>query len=214
MVINFTFAFLLRGLPFDTLDLDDIPLDSAPELALFRFQEFLDFVMDEADFQKIELLIKEMHGIDRQREFGSELQLRGLLLQLLGLVSHRYQAELNELVTNKAERRVHHSSIQRVLRHIRTNIADPDLNLTDTAAAACLSPGYLSNLLNKTLGKSFSELVLGRRMRMACSRLLNSTESIAEIARECGYTDNAYFSRRFRQQLGIPPGQYRREKTK
>mgnify|MGYP003364983095 CR=1 FL=1 len=211
MVINFSSGFLLRHLPYDALDLDDVPLDIAPELALFRFQEFIDFQLDNQDFAQVKALLAQMHQVDRQREFGVELQLRGLLLQLFGLVCQRYQQPLSEMVANRAEKRGQQAALQRTLRYIRKHLASPDLNLTDTAAATFLSPNYLSHLLRKSVGKSFSELVLERRMRLACTRLLNTGDSIASVARSCGYTDDAYFSRRFRQTYGMPPGQYRRE---
>lgn len=210
MVVNFTYCFLLRNLPSDALDLDDIPLDAAPELALFRFQEFMDFHMDQSDFVRIMHFLDEMHRVDRERGFGAELQLRGLLLQMLGLVCHRYRTTLSEMVNSRAERRGQKASLQRVLRYIRKNLANPDLSLADTAAAAYLSPNYLSHLLSKTVGKTFSALVFERRMRLACSRLVNSTDSVASVARCCGYKDDAYFSRRFRQFAGMSPGQYRR----
>jgi len=211
MVINFTTSFLLRHLPHDALDLDDIPLNDAPELALFRFQEFIDFLLTEEDFNEAALLLEKMHQCDRQREFGAELVLRGYLLQFLGLVCQRYQQTLQQMIANKAEKRGQQAALQRTLKYVRQHIADPELNLTDAAAAVFISPNYLSHLLRKNIGKTFLELVLDQRMLLARTRLLNSHEPVGNIARECGYLDEAYFSRRFRKTHGMPPGQFRRQ---
>jgi len=211
MVINFTTHFLLRHLPHDALDLDDIPLNDAPELALFRFQEFIDFVLTEEDFTQAAELLNSMHQCDRNREFGSDLLLRGYLLQFLGMVCQRYQQTLQRMITSKAEKRGQQAALQRTIKYVRQQIANPDLNLTDAASAAFLSANYLSHLLRKNIGKTFSELVLDQRMELARTRLLNSSESIGNIARDCGYLDEAYFSRRFRQAHGMPPGQFRRQ---
>lgn len=208
-VINVSAPFLLRNTTTDTLDLDDIPLAEAPELALFRFQEYLDFVMSAEDFAEITLLVDNMHECDRQREFGDELRLRGYLLQLLGLVCHRFAAPLSEMAAQHAEKRGQQAALHRTLRYIRRQIADPQLDLTTAAAATFISPNYLTHLLRKTIGKTFSELVFERRMRLARARLVSSTDSIGDIARQCGYTDDAYFSRRFRQAHGMPPGKFR-----
>lgn len=213
MVINISAPFLLRNTAMDTLDLDDIPLADVPELAPFRFQEYLDFVMSEEDFAEITVLLEKMRQCDRQREFGDELRLRGYLLQLLGLVCHRYQQPLQEMAARNAEKRGQQAALNRTLRYIRRQLADPQLNLTDAAAAAFISPNYLTHLLRKTIGKTFSELVLERRMRLARMKLTTSSDSIAEIARQCGYTDDAYFSRRFRQTHGVPPGKFRQSPT-
>jgi AraC-like DNA-binding protein len=40
---------------------------------------------------------------------------------------------------------------------------------------------------------------------------MNSNKSLGHIAQICGFTDEAYFSRRFRKAHGLPPGQFRRE---
>lgn len=209
VVINFAPAFLLPHLPYDSLDLDDVPLGEAPELALFRFQEYLDFVLAEEDSPQIIALIDQMRICDRQREFGTALRLRGYLLQFLGLFSEHFQQDLQALSANNAEKRGQQAALNRTLRYIRQHIANPDLNLGEVAAAAFLSPNYLTHLLRKSVGKTFSELVHERRMRLARIRLLTSLDSIGTIAQSCGYIDDAYFSRRFRQIHGMPPGKYR-----
>jgi AraC-like DNA-binding protein len=79
------------------------------------------------------------------------------------------------------------------------------------AAATYLSPTYLTHWLCKEIGKTFTELVLERRMHAARNYLLNGTRPVAEVARLCGFADEAYFSRRFRQIHGQPPGQIRRQ---
>jgi len=209
IVINIAASFLLPTLNIDTLDLDDIPLSQAPELALFRFQEYVDFVMSDEDFAVINPLIAAMRQCDSQREFGHELLLRGYLLQLLGLVCLRYQQPLQQLAGRNAEKRGQQAALYRTLRYVRRHIADAELNLSQAAAAAFISPNYLSHLLRKNIGKTFSELVFERRMRLARSRLVNSQDNIGTIARQCGYSDEAYFSRRFRQAHDLPPGKFR-----
>ena len=42
-VLNFNQRFLRPELDVDPLDLEDVPLERAPELAPFLFQEFMDF---------------------------------------------------------------------------------------------------------------------------------------------------------------------------
>lgn len=83
--------------------------------------------------------------------------------------------------------------------------------LTDAAAAAFLSPNYLTHLLRKETGSTFCELVLERRMRLARMHLINSEKPLTLIALMCGFADEAYFSRRFRKAHGVPPGQFRKE---
>lgn len=212
VVINFSQEFLLQHLQCDPMDLEDVPVAEAPELAPFRFQEHVDFTLDDTDFAEVTALLAQMRVMDRARQLGSGAILRGCLLQLIGAVCNRYEAQLLALSANKAERRGRRDAMSRVIDYIREHIADPAMTLTDAAAAAFLSPNYLTHLLRKETGKTFSELVLERRMRLARTHLMNSSKPLSHIAEICGFADEAYFSRRFRKAHGMPPGQFRRER--
>ncbi|MEB0079149.1 AraC family transcriptional regulator [Pseudomonas sp. CCI3.2] len=210
VLINFSQEFFLQHLPCDPMDLEDVSLAQAPELAPFRFQEHLDFVLDDANFSEVEGLLQKMRELDQNRQLGTGLMLKGYLLQLIGKVCNVYEAQLLALSASKAEKRGRRDALGRVSSFIREHIADPEMTLKDAAAAAFLSPNYLTHLLRKETGSTFSELVLERRMRLARTHLINTTKPVSHIAEVCGFADEAYFSRRFRKANGLPPGQFRR----
>lgn len=212
VLINFSQEFLLQHLQCDPLDLEDIPVAQAPELAPFRFQEHLDFILNDEDFARVQALLVQMRVADQSRQLGSGSILRGFLLQLIGMICNVFEAQLLALAASKAERRGRRDAMGRVIEYIRAHIADPAMTLTDAAAAAFLSPNYLTHLLRKETGSTFSELVLERRMRLARTQLMNSDKPLSHVAEMCGFADEAYFSRRFRKVHGVPPGQFRRER--
>ena len=47
------------------------------------------------------------------------------------------------------------------------------------------------------------------RWQATCERLRTTDKSITAIAFECGFWDSNYFSRRFHQQLGMTPRDFR-----
>ena len=211
VLINFTQEFLLQHFQCDPMDLEDVAIKDAPELAPFRFQEHIDFVLGEADFAELEGVLRTMRELDQTRRLGSGLILKGQLLQLIGKVCQLYQPELLALAADKAQQRGRRDALRRVLTYIREHLANPSVNLTDAAAAAFLTPNYLTHMLRKETGSSFSDLVLERRMRLARTHLMHGSEPVSQIAWLCGFADEAYFSRRFRKAHGMPPGQFRRE---
>jgi AraC-like DNA-binding protein len=210
IVINFSQTFLLPHLQCDPMDLEEVSILLASELSPFRFQEHLDFILGDEDFARVCALIEEMRALDENRQFGTREMLKGLLLQLIGSVCFLYAEPLKRLAEENAAEASRRDAMSRMFEYLRKNIADPDLNLIKVAAATYLSPTYLTHWLRKEIGKTFTELVLERRMHAARNFLLNSTRSVGEVARLCGFADEAYFSRRFRQIHGQPPGQFRR----
>ena len=99
----------------------------------------------------------------------------------------------------------------KVLEIIRTRFSDQDLSIVGVSNEIAVSPNYLSTLIKKTTGKTFVELLTNKRMEQAQNLLLCTSMKVREIAEECGYKDQHYFSYCFKKSLGISPNQCRRE---
>ena len=72
-----------------------------------------------------------------------------------------------------------------------------------------MSSNYLSDLLKKETGKSIKEHVDGYIVRKAKNSLLNSNQSISEIAYKLGFEYPQSFTRMFKKKTGISPNEYR-----
>ncbi|UVH51727.1 helix-turn-helix transcriptional regulator [Pseudomonas sp. CBSPBW29] len=210
MLLNFAQHFLLPQLQCDPLDLEDVPIAQAPELTPFRFQEHLDFILDEGAFEQLTQWLSDMRALDAQRGFGARERLKGYLLNIIGLVCQSHALALQALAADDAAGKGRADALGRVRNYIRQHEHRPTLTLKEAAAEAFLSPNYLTHLLKKETGKTFSQLVLDRRMQLARSLLLAQHSTIGQVALACGFVDEAYFSRRFRKMHGMAPGQYRR----
>lgn len=210
ILINFTQDFLLPQLTCDPLDLEDVPITQAPELTPFRFQEHIDFILDEAAFEEMKYWLACMRDLDQNRVFGARERLKGYLFQIIGLVCQFYAEPIRVFATSDAAGRGRKDALARVRNYIRDHVHEPTLSLREAAATAFLSPNYLTHMLRKETGKPFSQLVLDRRMQLARSLLLNHQQPIGQVAVACGFTDEAYFSRRFRKEHGLAPDQFRK----
>jgi AraC-like DNA-binding protein len=208
IVINFSQRFLRPDLDVDPLDLEDVPVSRVPELAPFLYQEHLDFTLSGADWDVVQAMLRQMCNENAERRFGSLEILRGMLLQLIGLTCRRYEADLLRLAGEKTRSASRRDALLRVSRYIRENLTR-DLNLTEAAATAFLSPNYLAHLLKNEVGKTFTDMVTERRMERAQELLANTAMRIAEVAHASGFPDEGYFTRRFRQWFGTTPRQYR-----
>ena len=207
-VINFQLRFLRPDLDVDPLDLEDVDLDRAPELAPFLFQEFMDFRLGGMDLRCARAACQRMAAENGRRRFCSLEVIRGELLLLLALVCQRHEGGIQRLAIAKARQGSRKNALSRVMRHIRANLARR-LSLTAAAAAADLSPNYLAHLIKKETGRTFTELVTERRMDKAQELLAHTSLRIGEVAAAVGFEDEAYFARRFRQCFHMAPRDYR-----
>jgi AraC family transcriptional regulator len=64
---------------------------------------------------------------------------------------------------------------------------------------------------NEAMGITPARYALGLRLQEACRLLIETSDSISEVASACGFEDECYFSRCFRRQFGIPPHSYRKD---
>jgi AraC family transcriptional activator of tynA and feaB len=99
---------------------------------------------------------------------------------------------------------------------LKTNIEgllrDEELKPSVAAAAAGMSVRS-ANALLATEGTSLERYIIQRRLEM-CRRALEDVDqastNISEIAFDWGFSDAAHFSRRFKEQFGCSPSEYRR----
>jgi AraC-like DNA-binding protein len=210
IVINFDQRFLRPTLDVDPLDIEDVPLHLAPELAPFLFQEHMDFRLDGEEYAFAQRACRAMAEEDAQRRFCSLEIIHAELMMLLTTVCRRYENQLLKLAAAHVQVRSRGEALSRVTRYVRDHFQER-LTLADAAAAAHLSADYLTHLLKKETGKTFTELVTARRMERARELLSATHMRIAEIAEAVGFEDEAYFARRFKQYFERSPRDYRKK---
>jgi AraC-like DNA-binding protein len=86
---------------------------------------------------------------------------------------------------------------------------DQPLRVPDLAARAGLSPFQFDQRLRALFGVSAGQYLARLRIGRACDRLRRADAPLGELALECGYADQAAFTRQFRKSVGLTPGAYR-----
>jgi len=94
------------------------------------------------------------------------------------------------------------------LDYVRAHLDTP-LRLPDLAAHAGLSVFQLDRRIRDLFGLSAGQYVTRARIEHACNRLRRTDLPISRIALECGYADQAAFTRQFRKSAGLTPRAYR-----
>jgi AraC-like DNA-binding protein len=76
-----------------------------------------------------------------------------------------------------------------------------------------LSRSALAERFTAFAGQPPMQYLANWRMQLAANLLLNGVDSVAMIADQVGYESEAAFSRAFRKIVGLPPGEWRKQKT-
>lgn len=98
-----------------------------------------------------------------------------------------------------------------ILRYVEENYKDGEL--TDLAQSLHYDLYWLSRMIKKRTGKTYTELIQQKRMQQAAFLLRNTGLSVAEAGNAVGYDNLSYFHRIFRRQYGVSPKQFRDRKT-
>jgi AraC family transcriptional regulator len=98
--------------------------------------------------------------------------------------------------------------VVRLIDRIESDLAGAP-TLGHLAAEIGLHPAHVSRVFRRACGETLGEYVRRRRLEEAV-RALASDTSLAEIAAQAGFADQAHFTRVFRRYFGVSPGAKRR----
>ena len=100
--------------------------------------------------------------------------------------------------------------VKKAARLIRENRGD--ITLTECAEYLGCHPSHLSRVIKKEKGVGFQDMINEEKIERAKHLLEATTISVAEIAELVGYNNTQNFIRFFKNQIGITPAKYRKER--
>jgi AraC family transcriptional regulator len=129
---------------------------------------------------------------------------RAFLQQAAGLLA----AQIEHLDADTPRGRLAPWQVKRAIRFIDEN-ADRRFHVREIAAAVRLSPSYFSHAFKDSFGRAAKAYIIERRLERAKRLMIESSESLAQIAAACGFADQAHFSRTFNTWVGETPSRWR-----
>jgi AraC family transcriptional regulator len=88
--------------------------------------------------------------------------------------------------------------------------SDCRLTIAEMAATVGLSESWFANVFKQTTGKSPLQWLLAKRIDLAKKLLAEGSLSVAEVAVQLGFSDQAHLTKAFRQVAGVTPAAWRR----
>lgn len=154
----------------------------------------------------IEGLLNRMLSEYEQHDDYSDINIKNCLQELIIFLIRYKQHKNSEHIQNIG---MTDTLMQEAARYIRTNFME-DLSLEAVAAHVNISPTYFSKKFKFSTGFGYKEYLTNVRIREASNMLLETNESINEIALRCGFNDSDYFGNAFKKTKGISPLKYRK----
>lgn len=102
----------------------------------------------------------------------------------------------------------HADTVYKTMEYIRTNCGKK-LTLDDIARHVYMSRAYLSMLFKQETGHGISEYITQVRVEKSKHLLRDTNMPIAEIAAECCFHDQSYFTKVFQRMTGMSPRKFR-----
>ncbi|EOS7869139.1 helix-turn-helix transcriptional regulator, partial [Enterococcus hirae] len=95
--------------------------------------------------------------------------------------------------------------ILEILKYLETNYESLDLSLL--AKKFNYTPNYLSTLLKKKIGKSYSEIILEKKLDRAHALLQHSDLTINDVAIAAGFTNPTFFYNKYKEKFNKLPSE-------
>ena len=125
-----------------------------------------------------------------------------------------FRAVLNEVLAKRTDAV---GDSPRIVERIKNIVRDEyrsDIGLEDIAERVNLAPAYLSYLFKKETGANLVKYITDYRMEQARKLLEDEELKIVLVAKACGYENQPYFNRLFKNYYGMTPRQYREKNGK
>lgn len=112
-----------------------------------------------------------------------------------------YEQEFSSRVVNPAQ----------IRQIIEEAYCQPDFSITVLADKFHVSIAYMSYLIKNEINQNFSDYLWTLRLEKSKELLRNTDMSIDEISVAVGYLNTSSFRRKFKQEVGMTPSQFRSE---
>jgi AraC family transcriptional regulator len=145
------------------------------------------------------ILAFRLHREMRARDDWTELAVEGLALEMLAALARgrRLPSESRPPAW-----------LTRVKERLREEIR-PRPSLSELARDASVHPVYMARAFRRFERCSLGQFARRVRVERACCEILRGDRSLADIALETGFADQAHFTRVFKRLLGVSPGAFR-----
>jgi len=155
--------------------------------------------------QTIEQIKPRLILLNQKQGFDSVLELLSILHDLS---ISRNMHTLSDATFSNAELSYNSRRIERSIEYMNQNFQKP-ITLTEVAKLANMTDVSFSRFFRSRTGITFMDSLLEMRLGHASRLLIDTTQSVAEVAYNCGFNNISNFNRLFKKKKGCTPKEFR-----
>jgi AraC-like DNA-binding protein len=155
--------------------------------------------------QTIEQIMPRLMILNQKQGFDSVLELLSILHDLS---ISRNMHSLSDATFNNAQFSYNSRRIGKVVDYMNQNF-HKSISLTEVARLTNMTDVSFSRFFKTRTGITFMDSLLEMRLGHASRLLIDTTESISEVAYDCGFNNISNFNRLFKKKKGCTPKEFR-----
>lgn len=187
--------------------------------SLIEMKYLMPFILKDSSHQKIfpseeikttvvPALIENMNTEYTKGSYGFEFAIRADLFHLFLYILRSWHAQNIDLNIGISINKEMETQFRKVFDYIDAQYQE-DITAREMANYCNMSYSYFSRMFKRIMKKSFKEYLNYVRISNAEKLLINTNDTITEIALETGFTTSSYFISQFKALKNISPKQYR-----
>lgn len=148
--------------------------------------------------------------LPKKTGFDSVMELTSILHDLS--ISRNMQSLSDVSFSNLNAATYNSRRVEKIMQHLNKNF-DKNITLNDAARIASMSDVAFSRFFKMRSGKTFIDTVNEIRLGHASRMLIDTTQSITEVAYKCGFNNISNFNRIFKKKKDCTPKEFREAYT-
>ena len=155
------------------------------------------FVINAVDNEKLSSLFKRIFAVWVSKEQGYYFEAMSLLYRIFSEIKKE----------NRSPKR-HSDKIAPAISLMHTEFLKKEISLEELAASSDMCESYFQRLFKEKYGISPKRYIIQLKINHACDLLRLGRYTVSQIAELCNFSDIYFFSRQFKQYMGITPTQF------
>ena len=149
----------------------------------------------------LETIFRSMHDSIRSDSLYGNYRASGYLYDFL--------IEFNRLISHKDNASIHNPVLIKAIDYINMHFRE-SIGMDELCGLCNITKQHLCLLFRTSLNTRPMEYIAKKKLQYSKELLINSQDTIEEIAYECGFCTSSYFCKLFKRYEGISPTQFRR----